>query len=131
MISMNQRNQNSGVQILNELDRFFTSALRPTQTCAPKGHRSKEDETAWYLRIELPGFTKEQIEVNLKEGVLAVEANPVAEDEYLSAIRKQFTLPDGVDSAQLKADFTNGVLLLTLPKAAPVEPEVKKIQVNG
>lgn len=131
MSNMNQRNQNNGVQILNELDRFFTNALRPTQTLTPKRYCSKEDESAWYLRIELPGFSKEQIEVSLKEGVLALEATPAEGDEYLSTYRKQFTLPEGVDSSQLKADFANGVLLLTLPKAIPVEAKLRKIEVNG
>lgn len=130
MIYTNHRNQTNGVQILNELDRFFTGALRPTQPVA-KRHRSKEDENAWYLRFELPGFTKEQIEVNLKEGVLSVEAKAAEDDEYLITYQKQFTLPDGVESSQLQADFTNGILLLTLPKAAPVEPEVRQIEIKG
>lgn len=124
------KNYPNGVQLLNDFDRLLTNSLRQPLASQPQRHRIREDENAWYLRVELPGFEKEQIEIELKEDTLSLKATPAEGDEELSAYEKRFTLPEEANKEQLKAELKNGVLLLTLPKAEPVTPETRRIEIN-
>ena len=92
------------------------------------------------VTAELPGMTKDDVEVDLSNGVLTISGSKKEETERkeqemhiversYGAFRRSFTLPCAVDEATVKADFKDGVLRVTLPKMA--EPEGKKIEITG
>ena len=94
------------------------------------------------LEAELPGFNKEDIHLDVKDGILTISAqhgeNKDEEDDKGSYIRRErrygsFTRSfdvTGVDEEHITAAYNNGVLELNLPKAVPVVPEAKRIAIE-
>ena len=94
------------------------------------------------LEAELPGFNKEDIKLDVKDGILTISAqhteNKDEKDDKGSYIRRErrygsFTRSfdiTGVDDEHITASYNNGVLELNLPKAVPVVPEAKRIAIE-
>ena len=99
----------------------------------------REDGDQLVVEAELPGFTKEQIDVSVEQGVLTIEAqrgtkqaNPEAkthlnERRYTHLVRR-FTLPSAYDTNHVEAALAEGVLTLTLAKREESKP--RKIEVK-
>jgi HSP20 family protein len=92
--------------------------------------------TADELKVEalLPGVSPDEVDVNLDRGVLTIAAKrhgPARQERqqwYLQEFQpgqcsRSFTLPFPVDHEQVTAQYTNGVLTLTLPKAEAAKPK--------
>lgn len=94
------------------------------------------------LEAELPGFNKEDIKLDVKDGILTISTqhteNKDEKDDKGSYIRRErrygsFTRSfdiTGVDDEHITASYNNGVLELNLPKAVPVVPEAKRIAIE-
>ena len=94
------------------------------------------------LEAELPGFNKEDIKLDVKDGILTISAqhteNKDEKEDKGSYIRRErrygsFTRSfdiTGVDDEHITASYNNGVLELNLPKAVPVVPEAKRIAIE-
>jgi HSP20 family protein len=99
----------------------------------------RDNGDAFLLEAELPGFEKEDIHLDLKDGVLTITATHKEETEdkknsYVRRERKYGSFSrafdvSGIDEAGVRAAYQNGVLTLTLPKAKPVVPEAKRIEI--
>jgi HSP20 family protein len=121
----------SGVE--SEIGRLFESALpafNPTAARFPVD--LYEDKANAYVRAELPGISREDIAVELVDGVLTITATrktPATEGqaEKLFPVSRSVTLPDEVQADKVAATYENGVLTVTLPKREEVQP--KKITV--
>lgn len=97
----------------------------------------EETGTAYIVRANVPGVTKEQIQVEIDEDVVRITAQfkrePTADAKALRVERtsgtaaRSFRLPQAVDAAKAEARHVDGVLLLTLPKSAPV---AKRLTIN-
>ena len=83
-----------------------------------------ENADEYRIVADLPGVKKDDLHVSWAPGELTVEGQ---NGDRL--FRRAFSLPDGVDSEGIVADLANGVLTLTLPKAAEVKP--RRIQVRS
>jgi len=92
------------------------------------------------VTAELPGMKKEDVEVDLANGVLTIRGEKKEETERkdgdlhvtersYGSFRRAFMLPGTVDEAKVQAEFTDGVLRVTLPRTEM--PEGKKITING
>jgi len=95
----------------------------------------KEVEGAYLFDAELPGFTPEEIELTIQDGLLtiAAEKKEGSEDEPAFAtrsIRRSFTLED-IDEEHISAQHKNGVLRVTLPKARAEAAALRKIAITG
>ena len=116
---------------------FFGSAGRSFSTDI------KDTGKEYVLEAELPGFKKEDIHVEVQDGVLTISAkHEEKQDEkdeksgqYLrrerryGSYQRSFTL-DGVDPKSIQAAYENGVLKLTLPKEQPAVPETHRIEIK-
>ena len=100
----------------------------------------RETDGAYILEAELPGFTREDIHAEIKNGYLTIRAERKSESEdnnenYLRRERsfgsfsRTFDL-EGIDADAISASFKNGVLTLELPKLAPKAEEAKKLEIN-
>lgn len=97
-----------------------------------------EDEKAYYLEAELPGYTEDEVNVHVEKHVLHISSEKVNEKKenkkFLVRERgyvkfdRSFTLPEGINESGIEAEFSNGILKVTLPKT-PVE-QPKKIEVR-
>jgi HSP20 family protein len=99
-----------------------------------------EDAKAYYLKAELPGVKKEDIHVGIDGNELSINAEMRKEKEekegttvlrserYFGRWSRSFTLGVPVDEAKAEAKYSDGILMLTLPKKGGVQP--KEIAVN-
>ncbi|MES2438767.1 MAG: Hsp20/alpha crystallin family protein [Verrucomicrobiota bacterium] len=114
----------------SELDRLFDrSFIHPAFTAAPR-EAFHESETAWILRLDLPGFAKEDIKLTVTDGTLQLAAETPADRPFGGKLERQWKLGDDVDGAATTARLENGVLELTLPKKPKVVVQPANIQIN-
>src|SRR6188508_2270431 len=88
--------------------------------------------------VEIPGMRKEDIEISLQDGVLTIggeRKDGTAEgdkngrtERFVGKFRRSVSLPTRVDVNKVSANYKDGILTVTLPKAEEVKP--KQIQVN-
>lgn len=101
-----------------------------------------ESDKAFELSAELPGVDAKDLDVTLAEGILTIrgEKNLAKEEKdkgyYLSERRygtfmRSLELPRGVDSENIAASFSNGVLKITLPKTPDRQNKDRKITVQA
>ena len=101
-----------------------------------------EDAAAYKVTAELPGMSEKEIEVVLSDDTLTLKGEKRQEKEqkeknfYLSersygSFQRSFTLPDGVDRDKIAADFSKGVLTISMPKTAKAKEAEKKIEVKA
>ena len=98
-----------------------------------------ENDNNIVIKAELPGVDKENIHIDVKDGVLTLKGerssdNEVKEDNYYRRERKlgkfvrHFKLPGEVDEEKISADYKDGILKIDIPK--PEEHKPKKITVH-
>lgn len=99
-----------------------------------------ETDEALILQAELPGFSKDDVSVELKDNTLTLRgerkrSHEVKEENYqrmertYGAFQRSFVLPTTVDQNRVMASVKDGVLELKLPKAEAAKP--KRIAING
>ena len=101
-----------------------------------------EDDAAYKVTAELPGMSEKEIEVVVSGDMLTLKGEKRQEKEkkeknfYLSersygSFQRSFYVPDGVDRDKIAADFSKGVLTITMPKSAKAVEQQKKIEVKA
>ena len=98
----------------------------------------KETENAYEIDIDLPGFKKDEIKVQLKDGYLTLsaakgldkdakdkEGNYIRRERYAGSMSRSFYVGDGVKEEDIHAKYEDGILKLSLPKKAPKAVEEK------
>ena len=81
-----------------------------------------KDENSYYARIDLPGFSREDLTLEYEPDLVTLSV--VKEDESGEAkpFQRHIRVPEGVDGKGVKAELKDGVLTLTLPKTPEKEP---------
>jgi len=96
------------------------------------------DDEAITVTADLPGVKQEDLEIDLREGVLTVTGHvsqpesrlrPVYREYGIGGYTRRFAVGDKIDQARISARLENGVLELTLPKAERLKP--RTIEVNA
>ena len=110
-------------------DPFFATFFADAP--AAPGIRVDVEETgdAYLLRADLPGIARDQINVEINEDVVTIaveykretttDAKAIRLERLAGKASRSLRLPLTVDSAKAEARHVDGVLILTLPKAAP------------
>lgn len=118
-----------------EIDRLFESALRDFGGTTSPEHFPVdiyEDADNTYVRAELPGLNREDINVEMAEGYLTISATrktgSKGEGEESFSFSRSVSIADEVDTAKVAATYENGILSVTLPKREEAKP--KKITVS-
>ena len=103
----------------------------------------REHEEGYEIDIDLPGFKKEEINLELQNGYLTVSAAKgvdkteekkgklIRQERFAGAMQRSFYVGDGLTEEDIKAAFNNGVLSLTVPKKSAKIPEKKTIMIEG
>lgn len=97
-----------------------------------------ETEEGLFLTADMPGVSKEKIEVNVDKGVLTITApaessmpgTPVYREYELATYYRQFSVPETLDHSRAKAEFNNGILTLKVPKVEAAKPKRIEVQVG-
>jgi HSP20 family protein len=109
---------------------------------APPAADLKETKDAHLLTIELPGLTKDDIDISLQGDTLIVRGQKIEENEDASCayrvserrfgrFERSFPLPADVDRSRIQAQFRDGVLRITEPKRAEAMQRQSKIEVRA
>ena len=105
----------------------------------------REHDAGYELDIDLPGFKKDEIKVELENGYLTISATKGADNDeqdkkgkyirrerYAGTMQRSFYVGDYVTQEDIKAKFENGILRLSIPKKDAKAVETKKtIAIEG
>jgi len=111
----------------------------PTQTKGAyreTGTTEDQTEKSFVVHVALPGIKKEEIAIEIEKSVLSISGerkmkNENKEDKFhmvenfYGKFSRSFTLPENVDASKIAASYTDGILLVEIPKA-----EVKQNKTN-
>lgn len=100
------------------------------------GINVREEQDAYILSALVPGIQAEELNIQVLDDVVRIEAEYKAEEQdgYLvrelpnGAFTRSLRLPAPIDAEHVEADVTNGILTLTLPKAESARPKQIKIK---
>ncbi len=134
--------------ITSTFDRLFSDAWRRS---SPRRRSTVDEGTLaldvserdgeWVVRASLPGFSKDEIEVQVHEGVLSIEASREEEqagedvryyrrERRSGAVSRRIALPGVLHEAEVDGELKNGVLTLRIPvpeQARPKQIEIKSV----
>ena len=138
-----RRNRNFLSDLMTDpFDALFDAATAPVQKMTPTLMRTdiKETDGGYELVIDMPGFKKDDVQAELKDGYLTITAQTKTEsedkDEKGTYVRKErfsgkcsrtFYVGDDIEEGDIKAKFDNGTLQIDVPKkVAKPEPETSR-----
>ncbi len=102
-----------------------------------------EHEDGYDVEIDLPGFKKDEIDVQLEEGYLTIKAAKslekdktqkgkcIRQERYTGSMSRTFYVGDGLTEEDIKGKFEDGVLTLSIPKAKAKIPVKRTIAIEG
>jgi len=101
----------------------------------------KENEKVYEINADLPGFSKKDVNLKVEKHILTISSKPeetakeekdqyLLKERYLNSFERQFPLPDDIDENSINAEFSDGVLTVTLPKKPEVQPRNIEIKVS-
>ena len=106
----------------------------------------RDTDSSYELDIDMPGFKKEDIKAQLKDGYLTISASTSANNDeqdkdgryirrerYAGSCSRSFYVGEGVKEEEIRAKFENGILKLSIPKVEnkPQVEEKKYIAIEG
>lgn len=107
----------------------------------------KEVENGYEFEIDLPGFTKDEVTAELKDGYLTITASKgvdkdeqekdtgkyIRKERYAGACERSFYVGEDVTEEDIKAQFQHGILKLFVPKkeAKPAVEQKKYVSIEG
>ena len=104
----------------------------------------KETDDGYEVDVDLPGFKKDEIHIELKNGYLTIsaakgldkdektsEGKYIRQERYTGACSRSFYVGTDLQPKDVSAKFTDGILELTFPKEAPKkEPDVTRVEIG-
>lgn len=130
---------------------FFDNSRRPAppRGGAPRISRManvmktdvKETESGYEVKIDLPGYKKDDIEIELKDGYLTITASKneekseedkesgryICRERYVGTASRSFYVGDNITQEDIKAGFEEGILKLDIQKKEEPKVEEKKL----
>lgn len=119
-------------------DFFNNTPTRPTYRGTLPAVNVKETEDDFQLELAVPGLKKEDFNVKVEEGMLTISAERKNEetektDGYtrrefqFSNFTRRFTLPESANDSAISATYTDGILVVTLPKKEEAKPQPARL----
>ena len=129
--------------LFDTFDNFTRSFFRNSNTSLPAFRTDIKDAgDKFVLEAELPGFNKEDISLDVKDGILTVAAehkessdqkddkgNYIRRERRYGSFTRSFDI-SGIDENAITAVYNNGILELSLPKVVPAVPETRRIAIQ-
>ena len=140
------RNNNLGVSLFdNMFDDFFKDPFFARNNTAKVMKTDiQEKDNNYILDMDLPGYDKEDVKAQLKDGYLTITAqkntnneekdeqgNYIRRERYCGKCSRSFYVGDSIKEEDIKASFNNGILELTFPKeVSQKEDDMKYITID-
>ena len=130
----------------NLFDDWMSFPLRNFNTNSLMKTDIRETDGSFELDIDMPGFNKEDLKAELKEGYLTISASTNKDDgekdengryirreRYVGSCSRSFYVGEDIKQDDIKAKFENGILKISVPKkeAQPKVEEDKHIAIEG
>jgi HSP20 family protein len=125
----------------DEIDRFFESPLARTSEFLgwTPAFDVYEEKDTYVVKAELPGMKREDINVSIEGGDLVISGERKSEtkgegaetyraERYFGKFQRSVSLPATISAKDVRAEYKDGVLTVTLPKSEEAKP--KQIEVN-
>ena len=103
----------------------------------------RETEDSYELDIDLPGFKKDEVNIELKNGCLTIQAAKgldkeeqdkkgkyIRQERYAGSCSRSFYVGEDVEPDQISAKFESGILQISVPKAAKKLPKNSSISIQ-
>lgn len=120
---------------------FFNAPTWPAENGAhPLALDVSSTDEAYTVQASLPGFSPDNVDVSVDRNVLTIKAEVKSESEeekpayvlrerYQGSYQRSLRLPEGVKADEVVANFENGLLTVSVPKAEVVKPRRIKVSV--
>ena len=139
MLPFDRRDDN----LFNLFDNFERKFFGNTAANLPAFRTDIRDQgDKFLLEAELPGFDKEDIQLELTDGILTIKAEHkenseekndkgefVRRERRYGSFSRTFDV-SGIDESAITASYKSGILELSLPKQAPVVPASRQISIQ-
>lgn len=123
-----------------DMERLFSEVARPSQTGLSMDLYRNGDQ--FVAEFDLPGVDPSSIDIDIDDRTLTVRAerkNETVKEEGQWLVRervsgtvaRQLSLGRGIDSSNISADYTDGVLKVTIPVAEESKPRKISVQHTG
>jgi len=122
--------------VQRQIDQLFQEVLPTTSSVSRPPVEISVNEDSVQLKIELPGMDIKDIDVEVSEQMVAIngQRQRPAEVEnsefYYGKFSRLITLPVEVQNSQVTANYQDGILYLTLPKASAEKNKVVKVNLG-
>ncbi|MCB0283048.1 MAG: Hsp20/alpha crystallin family protein, partial [Calditrichaeota bacterium] len=101
----------------------------------------EENDNEWIISAEMPGVAKENVKVNFQDNVLTISGEKKLEKEdkeknyhrierSYGKFNRSLTVNSPVVSDKIDAEYKDGVLIITLPKAEEAKPKLIDVKVK-
>lgn len=133
-----ERNDN----LFNVFDNFERNFFGGNNAVSAFRTDIRDEGDKFVLEAELPGFSKEDIQLNVKDGILTITAqhnesndekdkkgNYIRRERRYGSFTRSFDV-SGIQEHAITAAYNNGVLELDLPKAQPEVPVARQIEIR-
>ncbi len=111
--------------VLSMFDQFFNNSITDSGKYYPAN--IYDSGNSFVIELQAPGFSKENIKINLEQQTMTISAemkneNEMEDEKFLrrefvrESMTKSFVLPKSVDTENINADYQNGILKITLPR---------------
>ncbi|ADN08293.1 Hsp20/alpha crystallin family protein [Sulfurimonas autotrophica] len=102
---------------------------------------TRESDDAYYIELDLPGIKKEDVEISIDKNILTIKGKREVKreekkDDYYrvesayGTFARSFTLPEKVDTENIRASSEDGVVEITIPKLKVEKDTTKKIEIE-
>jgi HSP20 family protein len=132
-------------RLRNEIDNLFAAPFSEAQRTGQFFNEWApaldvyDDKENVYVKAEVPGMKKEEIDISLHDNVLTIsgerkvetkneDAENYRSERFFGRFTRSITLPIVVESDKVKASYKDGILTITLPKSEKAKP--KQIEIN-
>ena len=130
--------------VVREMDglvgRFQESGRGETSDCFSPRADVAEMDSGFEISVDLPGLNPEDVELEIESGVLNVSGSREKQTEEEGktyrrverrhgTFRRSFSLGEDIDTDKVEAEYKDGVLRITIPKAEKIRP--KKIEIKS
>ncbi len=126
-----------------QLDRFFDDEFWTTpwrdfnRLATVPAAEISEDDQAIYLKLEIPGLEAKDLDIQVTDRAVSVSGERKSENTsetrsefYYGKFQRVIPLSAQVENTNVKAEYKNGIVSLTLPKTTVEKNKVVKVEIN-
>jgi HSP20 family protein len=131
-------------QINRMFDEFFRSDRDDTSLLASSWKPAVdivEEDDAYVAKVELPGVNKDDVKITMQDNILTIRGEKKEEkkgkegsahrvERYYGSFQRSFSLPTSVKSDRIEAEYKDGILTISMPKAEEAKPKQIEVKVK-